>query len=132
MYKFYRKIDENTLMGIQKYEGLQLAKFKAELDSLCIGVSKSHGWNYAAHVERWIDMSCKWNRLPLDGYTATLQIDFTDSFGNMVEIDENVCSFFENITSISFNIFRQKYRVFQNEQLESIRTEVRQFIYNLE
>lgn len=66
MYKFYRKIDENTLMGIQKYEGLQLAKFKAELDSLCIGVSKSHGWNYAAHVDRWIDMSCKWNRLPLD------------------------------------------------------------------
>lgn len=83
-------------------------------------------------VHRWIDMANKRRNKLFDGYTATLQIDFTDTDGNMIEIDENICSFFENITFISFISIRQKYRVFQNEKLEDIRAEIRRFIRNLE
>lgn len=128
MYTTYREIDEYVLADIQKYEELQLSKFKSEFDSLCLSISKLHDWNYTACVHRWIDTADKRGDYPLDGYTATLQIDFTDNIGNMVEIDESVCSFFENITYITFSSIHQRYRVFQNEQLETIRTEIKQFI----
>ena len=128
MYESHYEIDAHMLADIQEYEDEQLSKFKNEFDCLCLGICKLYNWNYTACVHRWIDAADKWQNRHLDGYTATLQIDFTDNNGNLVEIDENICSFFENITFISFNPIRQKYRVFQNEELEDIRTEIKQFI----
>ena len=130
MYKNYREIDEYVLAGIQKYEVQQLTKFKSEFDCLLLSISKLYNWNYNVCVHRWIDTADKWRNKQLDGFTATLQIDFTDTNGNLIEFDEYICSFFENITFISFNPICQKYRVFQNEKLEDIRAEIRQFIRN--
>ena len=132
MYTNYQEIDEYVLADIHKHEELQLSKFKNEFDSLCLSISKQYGWNYTACVHRWIDTVDKWGDYPLDGYTATLQIDFTDSIGNMIEIDESICSFFENITHITFNPINQMYRVFQNKQLETIRAEIKQFVCKFE
>ena len=132
MYKNYHEIGEHVLAGIQKYEDQQLSKFKSEFDYLCISISNLYGWNYTASVHRWIDTTLKWHSKQFDGYTATLQIDFTDTNGNLIEIDEYICSFFENITFISFNPIRQKYRVFQNEKLEDIRAEIKRFVQNLD
>ena len=132
MYKNYYEIDEHVLADIHKYEDQQLSKFKSEFDYLCLSISKLYNWNYTVCIHRWIDTADKWRNKELDGYTATLQIDFTDNNGNLIEIDEYICSFFENITFISFNPIRQRYRVFQNEKLEGIRTEIRRFIRNIE
>lgn len=132
MYKYYHEIDEQVLFCIQKYEDQQLSHFKSEFDCLCSGISKINRWNYSICVRRWMDTADKWRNKQYDGYTATLQIDFTDTSGNLIEIDEYVCSFFENITYISFDPFRKMYRVFQNEKIEDVQTEIRRFIRNLE
>lgn len=132
VYKNYREIDEHMLAGIQKYEDQQLSKFKSEFDCLCLSISKLYNWNYTVCVHRWMDTADKWRNKQFDGYTATLQIDFTDTNGNLIEIDEYICSFFENITFVSFNPFLQKYSVFQNETLENVRAEIRRFIRHLE
>lgn len=132
MYSYYYEIDESVLADIEEYEDHQLSKFQSEFDYLCLSISNLYGWNYTARVHRWIDTADKWRNKQFDGYTATLQIDFTDINGNLIEIDEYICSFFENITFISFNPIRQKYRVFQNETLEDIRAEIGRFIRNLE
>ena len=132
VYKYYYDIDEHMLTDIQKYEDQQFSKFISEFEHFCLGIAKLYNWNYTACVHRWTDTVDKWRSKRLDGYTATLQIDFIDTNGNLVKIDENICSFFENITFISFDPIRQKYRVFQNENLENIRAEIRRFIRNLE
>lgn len=132
MDTYYKTIDEHVLVDIHKYEEQQLAKFKSEFDSLCLNISKLHGWNYTACIQRWTDTTTKWGNHPFDGYRAMLQIDFTDNTGNLIEIDESFCSFFEYITCITFYPFRRKYNVFQNEELESIRTEIKQFVCSLE
>ena len=61
-----------------------------------------------------------------------LQVDFADSNGNLIEIDETICSFFENITFISFIPLLRKYRVFQNEILRDIRKEIEHFVQILD
>ena len=132
MYTTYRQIGQDVLTGIHKYEDKQLSKFKSEFECLCVTISKLYNWNYDICVHRWIDTVDKWRNKQLDGYTATLQIDFKDTNGNFVEIDENVCSFFENITYVSFNPIRLEYRIYQNDKLECIRSELRRFIRNLE
>ena len=100
MYHYYCEMDESILADIQRYENQQLAKFQREFGSLCLSVSNSHGWNYTVSIHRWIDTTDKLRSSPFDGYTATLQVDFADSNGNLIEIDEAICSFFENITFI--------------------------------
>lgn len=132
MYKNYYEIDEHVLAGIHKYEDQQLAKFKSEFDGLCLSISRLYNWNYAVCVHRWVDTVGRYRNKQLDGYTATLQADFTDSNGNLIELDECICSFFENITYISFNPFLQKYRVFQNEMLVDIRKEIERFVQSLD
>ena len=132
MYRYYYEIDESVLADIKEYENQQLSKFKSEFDCLCLRISNSYGWNYTASVHRWIDTTNKWYSKQFDGYTATLQADFTDSHGNLIEVDENICSFFENITFISFNPILQKYRVFQNEVLGDIRKETERFVQSLD
>ena len=128
MYRFYYEIDEHLLASIQKYENQQLSKFQREFDCLCLSISNLYGWNYSISVHRWIDATDKWHSKQFDGYTATLQVDFTDSNGNLIEIDEDISSFFENLTFISFNPILQKYRVFQNEVLGNIRKEIEHFV----
>ena len=132
MYTYFNAIDERVLSVIYEYEEQQLLRFKSEFDSLCLSISKLHGWNYSVCIHRWTDTADKWVYRPIDGYTATLQIDFTDNNGNVIELDESVCSFFENITFIAFDSIKQKYRVFQNEELVDIRIAIKQFIYSLE
>lgn len=132
MYKSYYEIDESVLADIHKFEEQQLSKFKSEFDCLFKSISKLYNWNYTVCVYRWIDTVAKWKNKQFDGYTATLEINFTDPNDNIIEIDESICSFFENITFISFNSIRRKYRVFQNEKLENIRAEIRRFILSLQ
>lgn len=127
VYKNYTEIDEHALACIHEYEDQLLSKFKIEFDCLCSRLSKLYGWNYTICIHRWIDTTSKLRNKQFDGYTATLQIDFTDINGNLIEIDENICSFFENVTFISFNPIRQKYKIFRNEKLEDIRKELRGF-----
>jgi len=127
MYTNYQEIDKYVFADIQRYEENQLSKFKSEFDNLFLSISKLYNWNYTVCVHRWIDTADKWRNKQLDGYTATLQIDFTDTNGSLIEIDEYICSFFENITFISFNPICQKYRVFQNEVLGDIRKEIERF-----
>ena len=131
MYKYYQQINEDVLSDIKKYEDQQLSEFKTEFDHLCSSIANLYGWNYDINVCRWIDTTYNLKNKPFDGYTATLQIDFTDANGNLVEIDENVLTFFENITYISFNLFRQKYKVFQCEKLVNIRKDIRRLISSL-
>lgn len=128
MYAYFNVIDEHLLSVIYEYEEQQLLRFKSEFDSLCLSMSKLYGWNYTICINRWMDTADKWVNRPLDGYTATLQIDFTDNNGNLIELDESYSTFFENITFIVFDPIRRKYRVFQNEELENIRAEIKQFI----
>lgn len=120
------------LAVVYEYEEQQLLRFKSEFDSLCLSISKLHGWNCVICIHRWTDIADKCVDKPLDGYTATLQIDFIDNNGNVVELDEKICSFFENITFIAFDPIKQKYRVFQNEELANIRTAMKQFICSFE
>ncbi len=120
MYHYYCEMDESILADIQRYEDQQLAKFQREFGPLCLSASNSHGWNYTVSIHRWFDITDKLRSSPFDGYTATLQVDFADSNGNLIEIDETICSFFENITFISFMPLLRKYRVFQNEILRDI------------
>ena len=127
MYHYYYEIRESVLADIQEYENQQLSKFQSEFDYLCVSISNLYGWNYNVSLHRWIDTTDKWHNKQFDGYTATLQVDFTDSNGKLIEVDENICSFFENITFISFNPILQKYRVFQNEVLGDIRKEIECF-----
>ena len=131
MYRYYSEIDASVLAGIQEYENQQLSKFRREFDRLCLSISRLHGWNYTAGVHRWIDTADTWRGRQLDGYTATLQVDFTGPDGNLIEIDENVCSFFENITFISFDPILRKYRVFQNEVLGEIQREIDGFVQGI-
>ena len=131
MYRYYSEIDESVLAAIQEYEDLQLSKFQNEFNCICLGISDLYGWNYAAGVHRWIDAADKCRGRQFDGYTATLQVDFADSDGNLIEIDENICSFVENITFISFDPILQRYRVFQNEVLKDIRKEIERFVLRL-
>lgn len=128
MFHYYREIDESVLADIQEYENQQLSKFQSEFDYLCVSISNLYGWNYVVSIHRWIDTMDKWHSKLFDGYTATLQVNFTDSDGNLIEVDENMCSFLENITFISFNPILQKYRVFQNEKLGDIRKEIKCFV----
>lgn len=132
MYHYYCEMDESILADIQRYENQQLAKFQREFGSLCLSVSNSHGWNYTVSIHRWIDTTDKLRSSPFDGYTATLQVDFEDSNGNLIEIDEAICSFFENITFISFIPLLREYRVFQNEVLGDIRKEIKFFAQSLD
>ncbi len=132
MYSYFKVIDEHVLAVVYEYEEQQLLRFKSEFDSLCLSISKLHGWNCVISIHRWTDIADKCVDKPLDGYTATLQIDFIDNNGNVVELDENICSFFENITFIAFDPIKQKYRVFQNEELANIRTAMKQFICSFE
>ena len=132
MYHYYYEIDESVLADIQEYEDQQLSKFKNEFDCICLSISSLYSWNYTVSVCRWIDTAVKWHSKQFDGYTATLQADFTDSNGNLIEVDENICSFFENITFISFNPILQKYKVFQNEMLVDIRKEIERFVQSLD
>lgn len=132
MYHYYCEMDESILADIQRYENQQLAKFQREFCSLCLSVSNSHGWNYTVSIHRWIDTTDKLRSSPFDGYTATLQVDFADSNGNLIEIDEAICSFFENITFISFIPLLREYRVFQNEVLGDIRKEIKFFAQSLD
>ena len=132
MYHYYCEMDESILADIQRYEDQQLAKFQREFGSLCSSASNSHGWNYTVSIHRWIDTTDKLRSSPFDGYTATLQVDFADSNGNLIEFDETICSFFENITFISFIPLLRKYRVFQNEILRDIRKEIESFVQSLD
>ena len=132
MYHYYCEMDESILADIPRYENQQLAKFQREFGSLCLSVSNSHGWNYTVSIHRWIDTTDKLRSSPFDGYTATLQVDFADSNGNLIEIDEAICSFFENITFISFIPLLREYRVFQNEVLGDIRKEIKFFAQSLD
>ena len=132
MYHYYCEMDESILADIQRYENQQLAKFQREFGSLCLSVSNSHGWNYTVSIHRWIDTTDKLRSSTFDGYTATLQVDFADSNGNLIEIDEAICSFFENITFISFIPLLREYRVFQNEVLGDIRKEIKFFAQSLD
>ena len=118
MYHYYCEMDESILADIQRYEDQQLAKFQREFGPLCLSASNSHGW---------FDITDKLRSSPFDGYTATLQVDFADSNGNLIEIDETICSFFENITFISFMPLLRKYRVFQNEILRDIQKDIERF-----
>ena len=59
-------------------------------------------------------------------------MNFEDSNGNLIQVDENICSFFENITFISFNQILQRYRVFQNEVLGEIRKEIEHFVQSID
>ena len=120
------------LAAVYEYEEQQLLRFKSEFDSLCLSISKLHGWNCVINIHRWTDIADKYVDKLFDGYTATLQIDFIDNNGNVVELDEYICSFFENITFITFDPIKQKYRVFQNEELANIRTAMKQFICSFE
>ena len=77
MYHYYYEIDESVLADIQEYEDQQLSKFKNEFDCLCLSISSLYSWNYTVSVCRWIDTTDKWLSKQFDGYTATLQADFT-------------------------------------------------------
>lgn len=132
MFRYYCEIDESVFADIQRYENQQLAKFQREFGPLCLSASNSHGWNYTVSIHRWIDTTDKLRSSPFDGYTAMLQVDFADSSGNLIEIDETICSFFENITFISFIPLLRKYRVFQNEILRDIRKEIESFVQSLD
>lgn len=132
MYTFLKRIDQCTLANIYKHEEQQLMRFRSEFDNLFESVSKLHGWIYTVNLVRWIDTTYKWGGRPLDGYTATLQVDFTDNNNELIEIDESVCSFYENLTYIMFDHIRRKYRVCLNYEVVDLRAEVNQFIYSLE
>ena len=132
MYCFYPEIDESVLANIYEFEEQQISKFRGEFAYKCLKLASAHGWKCTISIERWIDTVDKCHNKQYDGYTATLQIDFKDSNGIMIEIDENVCSFFENITYIVFDPIRRKYRTFQNEMLGQIRKELEQFFHSLD
>lgn len=132
MFTIHKVLNDDDLKSIYQYEEEQLHKFKNEFDNVATSVARLRGWSYNIRLYRWTDYVSKLNDKTYDGYTATLQIDFTDHNNCVVEFDENVCSFFENITYISFNPIRKVYRVYQNEGVEEIRTDVSKFIRSLE
>lgn len=128
MYTILDTIDEHAIDIIVKYEEQQFQNIKYEYEDICAIIAERNGWKYSICVHHWIDRVNRSAQKPMDGYTATLQIDFTDNFGKLIEIDEDICSFFENITFIQFDLIRQKYRVFQNEEMSIIRGEMNQFV----
>jgi len=132
MYKYYSRINEQALLDIQKNEDLQLSRFRKEIDAQCLSISKFLDCNYTVCLHRWIDSKLRWKKTQFDGYAAMVQIDFKNINGDTVVLDESVCSFFENLTFISYNPFLRRYRVFQNEKLNIIREEVNQLMNKCE
>lgn len=129
MQTYYKNIDRSALLAIYKFEWEQLSNFKNEFDGACFDISKAHGWNYNVYISRKMDKACRLTRKPFDGYTSALQVDFTDNDGNLIELEnEDVLNFFENITVISFDIFKRKFKVSQ-EELTEIKKEIKEFIY---
>lgn len=135
MYSNYKRIDLEVAEAITAYEESQFEKFKKRISELDMRSIYARRWNFKIKVYRWYDNYGKraFKRKEYDGYTAMLQIDFMeDDSGRIVEIDESVCSFFENITYISFDSIRRKYTVFQNDSMEALWREVSEFVLGLE
>ena len=132
MFSYYKDIDENTLALIYEYEEQQERRFKKEVDSLYLNILKRNECNYIISLQRGIESVGRIENKTFDGYTAMLQIDFIDKEGNVIELDESICSFFETITYISFNILKRRYKIFQNEDLLEIRAEIKKFICDFE
>lgn len=128
MNTYYRNIDGCVLSTIYEFEEEQLSKFKNEFDGVCSYISKTHGWHYRSYITRWIDKTYRLTRKPFDGYTAILQVDFMDDYGELIELNnEDVLNFFGYITNISFDIFKWKFEVFQ-EELTELRSEMHKFV----
>lgn len=130
MYIKVKMINESVLAAIYEYEEQQLKIFRNKFDSLYLNILKSYGWNYRINIQRWIDDYFK-RYIQLDGYTAMLQIDFIDDNDKIIEVDENVCSFFETITYIRFYPIRRKYEIFQKEELVELPKDIKRFLYSL-
>ena len=132
MVNYYKKIDSTDLCKIYEYEMKQLNVFKEILESEYGNILRQFKIHCAVHISRWTDTTSKIPYRNYDGYTSMLQIDFLDCNGSIIELDENVFSFFENITYISYNLLRRKYRIYQTDALQELWEEVKRAIRMLE
>ena len=67
-------------------------------------------------------------RKPYDGYSAMLQLDILRNEHLIVEIDEDVASFFFYTTHIWYNPLSGKYRIFLSDVTESLFNDLKMYI----
>ena len=117
MINYYKKITADILDIIHKQEVQQFSETEKIFQTKYADFLERHGIHYVIYVTRWIDDYCRCCNKQYDGYTAMLQIDLLDCNNSVIEVDENVCNFFEEITVIRYFPLRRKYRIYQATQL---------------
>lgn len=132
MVNYYKKIDTTDLCKIYEYEMKQFHIFKEKLESEYGNILKQFKIHCTVHISRWTDAIGKMPFIHYDGYTSMLQIDFLNCNNSIIELDENVFSFFENITYISYNLLRRRYKIYQTDELQELWVEVKRAIRILE
>lgn len=124
MIYYYKNIEATDLHKIYEYEKKQYNLFKEKLELVYGNILKQFGIHCEIHIRRWTDNITNIPYKYYDGYTAMLQIDFFDCNNSIIELDENVFSFFEDITYISYNLFKRKYKIYQANELQELWSEV--------
>lgn len=127
MYTRFKTIDESVLANLYKYEEQQVKRFEKEFNKLYSHILKQYGWNYKISIERNIDNEDKW--IHKERYNAMMFFAIVDSNGKTVGNIKNYGFFSEMITSIKFDLIRQKYRVVKNKEFMDIEKEVEKFLY---
>ena len=134
MIHYCNKIDADDLQKIYEYEMMQFDYIKRKFETEYADTLEQLGVRWTIYVSRWTDNTTKLKLLHQnhDGYNAMLCIDLFDHKNSIIEIDENIFSFFEEITCIYYFLIRRKYRIYQADELNELWTEVRQAVGMLE
>ena len=127
-----KEIDDSILSTLYEQEERKLAEFEDKFNSLYLSILDSYSLSAHIYMVRWKDDIYSLQNRAWEGYTVTIQVDIVNREGEIIEVDENVGNFFENIIFISYEPFKHRYKIFINEKLKEIYADTECFINNLE
>ena len=132
MITYSKIMDINYIHAIQENENNIYYAFQDSFKVLYSNILLKYDIHYNITLHRWTDTYAKWPKKKYDGYNTLLEIDFLNNKNSIIELDENICSFFENITTIYYMPFRRKYRIYQTNNLTVLWEEIKNSITMLE
>jgi len=132
MYIVCKEIDDPILSMLYEHEERQLAEFKDKFNRLYFSLLDLYSLSAHIYMDRWKDDTYSLQNKAWDGYTVTIQVEIVNREGRIIEVDENVGTFFENIIFISYEPFKHRYKIFKNEKLNEIYADAETFFNNLE
>ena len=132
MITYSKIMDINYIHAIQEHENNIYYAFQDSFKVLYSNILLKYDIHYNITLHRWTDTYVKWPKKKYDGYNTLLEIDFLNNKNSIIELDENICSFFKNITTIYYMPFRRKYRIYQTNNLTALWEEIKNSITMLE